>query len=366
MPATYRLRTTMCALTIAFLTACGGGGGNNAEPSAQPSQVNNYVSIDAGNSTVPTGRYQLDTSYKGVSRLFAFDIDTLESVVAESPSLDLTMVYAPSHPEKFAIFFGANKTAITDAFVCRSNTWSAIEVQEIDATMKATVSLCPKNVSIDTVARRINFTGLMLTVANQPTKTATISADFSWSPPEESFMTPITIETGSTVVAPGSYGVNGRSAGSTGNGGLELGYSGLTTRQPKAYLYVPKSQDGRFALLVDTPTAVVDAARESYACISTGWSAADRQNVESELNSPLLDCPSSVSYESVSRLLTLNKTTLMGLNNSGRQLVISLKANFPEPRFSVEAIATNPSPSPTLQVTPIVTPVTPPAPSTGS
>ncbi|MBI5926117.1 MAG: hypothetical protein HY836_11010 [Aquabacterium sp.] len=349
-------------LPVAVLTACGGGGAGS-DPSATPSQVDNYVSVDGGNSSVPAGRYALDTSYKGVSRLFVFDVDTIEAVAAESSALDMSLVYSPSHPEKFAIIFGADESVITAAFVCRSSAWTTVEVQEFEATIKAPVPLCPKNILINTATRHVAFTGLMLTSADQSGKTVTISADFSWLPPDEAFMSPVTVEPGSTAVSSGSYGVIGRSVGSTLSDGLELGYSALRTHQPEVRLYVPRAQDGRFALSVSATTNL-DSVRETYACISAGWNTVDKQRVESSLNSPLDICPSTVSYDSATRLLTLNKAPLMGLNNSGRQLLVSLKANMPEPRFSAAATPTNPSPG--VAVAPAPAPITPPAPASGS
>lgn len=360
MSIAHCLRAAVCVLPAAVLTACGGGGGGDRPTSsASPSQVDNYVSVDGGNTTLAAGRHALDTGYAGVSEQFIFDKELLESVSPESPDLDMGMLYAPGTPGKYAIFFGAENTDFTRAFACRSEAWTEMEVQIIEEAIKAEIPPCTSTISIDTTTRRVTFNGLVLQGMNQVGKSVTLSADFAWSPPTPSFVSKVVIEAGSTLATWGDYAVTGRNSGSSLEEGLELGFSELVTDHPLVRLFQTKEQDGRFALRARTQ----DESSATYACISAGWTSTDTQKLERIFKSPLSICPSSVSYDAKTRLLTLGKATLPSLNNSGYQLVLSLKYTMPEPGFS---ISTNPSsPSPAVPPAPIPAPVTPPMPSSG-
>lgn len=327
-----QLRALACAFTVLTLSACGGGGGGGSDPQAKPSQQSNVLSVDGGDTTVPSGRYTLDTNAAEASYTLTYDVDQLEEIDPDPESVPFfsAFLFSQSHPAKFAVIFADKSRSFDGVFACRSAAWSAKEIQTLDNQLTVPVPLCPSTISVDPSTHRISFSGLKVPSATNAGKSVTISADFSWvlQPGHAT----ITLETGSTVVPAGLFQLDGGGGSSTTLGGIDLGVTEVHTSSPVVTLYYPQGRGDKFLL---TGSAITSPSRmqETYACVSRAWTAAEVQRLQADLGGTLTACPSSVSFAPATRMLTLNKATLPALQGSGNQLVLSLSVPMREPAW---------------------------------
>ncbi|MGC4062819.1 MAG: hypothetical protein QM749_19075 [Aquabacterium sp.] len=330
--AAMPLRAMLCALLVSVLSACGGGGGGSdkpAQPKADTSSVStgNTLSVEGGNSAVPVGRYDVDTSN---AKPVVYDAEQLAVVYPAAPQFASAFIFSQSHPDKFAVFFADSLSTSAAVFACRSNSsnWTSTEIAALKGTAAsaASIALCPSSIIIDPVAHSIQVTGLKMPDVTATGKSVTLSASFSWA-------STVTVETGSNIVALRTYTVTGGAGGSQAYGDLILDQAKVETSAVSVTLMRLQGHEDKFILNADT-VSTGGATTESYACASTAWTSDELTKLKTIYNASLTTCPDSVSYNATNRLLALNKAVLPVIAGvSGHQLVLSLSEFWAMPSF---------------------------------
>lgn len=346
------LRTMLCMALLATLTACGGGGGggNDKDPTASPSQkTNQQLTIEGGDSTVAPGTYAVDTSYRDASWTVVADVDVLEAVGPSSTQFNSRFIYAQGNPKKFAILFTDQTNGLGEQFACRSEQWSAAEINMLnDIKEGSTISLCPASIAIDTNERRISFSGLKLPSLSNPVKAVFLGGNFAWTlqstTPRLVGSRSITIEPGSSAT-PGTYQILLGDGGSDILADMIFDTTAVSSGTVSLNYYSLQADPSRYLVIAQASTAPPGGL---YACASNAWTDEEMiklGNEENGLGRGLVRCPSQVIV--LSNRLILDKASLNRVGAPGASgNVIVLSANIPVSASSAGAVEISPSPAP--------------------
>lgn len=361
-----RLGALMSLFTVCALTACGGGGSKEPTatttaaptpaapapapvpapaPAPAPAVVPNTVTVVSGAGKVTANSYPLDTTTKAYAYLLNFLGGKLQVVSPTASAFDVTFRYLPSEPGKYVIGVIAGR----EVYACRSNAWTADELAALDAD-KDDIAICTGTAVFEAGSRHIQVTGVNLRRLDDITQQIAVNADFNWQPLAIGPF--VTVEPRSTNLTIGANEIEEGEGGSDTYGGLQLGITSVKTSQVNVSL----------STLRDHPEKYVVAAQNLnnnaiFACISATWTSDERTQLRTALKADALQtCPDGLSFDTTSRLLTLDKVSLPSLAESmdpiaePLTLVLSLSRVWEQAPFASAA-----SPSPSASASPALT-----------
>lgn len=364
-----RWRAALCLTVLSTLAACGGGGASapNEEPIGTPSEKVNQLTVEGGDSAVAARTYVVDTAYDRASSTQILDQDVLEVISPDSDSFDSSFIYAQNNPKKFAVAFIDNTHGTDEIFACRSAEWNATEIKVLNERSKTgSMPLCASDITIDTAARFITFSGLRLTSLSNASRSLNLGGDFSWTlQNKEPVFSVIKIESGSTLGREGTYSITGGETGPSILGPMEFDTTIVRSTLPTVTFYSLPGDLSRYVVVAQVEMGHSRIpAPVYYACVSAAWNEEEIASIgggsDPGLSYPPARCPDSVTVKN--NHLILDKAALPMLDDPAipTQIVLSLNIAVSSSTTTSGSATTSPN------ATPIAPPVTPPAPSTGS
>lgn len=346
-----RLGALMSLFTVCALTACGGGSSKEptATASAAPTAVPNTLTVATGAGKITANTYSLDTTTKAYAYPLNFLGVKLQVVAPTASAFDTTFRYLPKDPSKYVIGVIAGGNSSREVYACRSSAWTADELIALGVDQDD-LAICTGTALFDESTRHIQITGMSLRRLDDITQQIAVSADFNWQPLAIGPF--VTVEAPSTNIVIGTNEIDEGEGGSETYGSLLMGITSVKTAQVSVSL----------STLKDHPEKYLVAAQNLnnnsvFACISSAWTSGERSQLLTALKADALQaCPGGLSFDTASRLLTLDKVSLPSLAESADPiaapltLVLSLsrvweQAPFASATTSSPVMATTPAPS---------------------
>lgn len=351
-----RLRALSSLFAVCALTACVGDDDTNpnttasatasgapspapAVPAPAPAPaVASSLTVNSSTTAVATGTHTLDTTTKA----YAYTIDILggkmQIVSPSAATFDVTFRYMAGDQTKYII--GVDSSSGFHG--CRSAAWTAEDVATL-SDGGDDIAICTGTVTIDSATRHIVIAGATLPLMKNATKSINVNADITWTP--LAIAPTITVESGSTNLSVGTDELTSGESGSDTYGGMVLGVNLEKTSRIGLSLAYPEGHPEKYLVAAQNTDN-----SSNFGCVSSAWTSAEREQLRVALNTAALQtCPSSVSYDAATRLLTLSKTSLPSLSDDNNPdtppltLVLSMSQYWHAPSFPVEAVAASPA-----------------------
>jgi hypothetical protein len=174
------------ALTLAAMSACGGGSGGDPDTSIRFGQSvtapANTLAVTAGTSTIPKASYALDTGYTNASGVVNINGHVIEWVWPESAAFDSGIFFAQDDVRKFVV--GLSEAFPGEhAYRCVSVAWTEQELADLavafDEPDLPSLQKCPSGITIDAAGHHVSFNDWTL-VSDDATKSVKFSLNVSW------------------------------------------------------------------------------------------------------------------------------------------------------------------------------------------